>query len=558
MQGRLTASEKDKRTLKGLLLPYGQVGNTNLGQVKCAPGAIDVPATMSRLVASLAHPARQTGAGECATFTRVWEEADGLHAEWRVAQNPAGDRLLAEYASGARTGVSVELDPVAIDASGNIVTGRLDACAFPERPAFDAARLCASAPEVALDEDRDVDRLLADYDTESTSTSVDEYDDPETGEHVKVTTTRTTRETSTTEVDGQAVDEDEDEDEGDDVSGTDERLEAGRRSAGQPRSTNGRTATAPSGTRKSSKSEEPSYGEVLRLMAAYSQGDRSRTLMAALSDITETGTAITRPPAWLGEMWTGQPYVRRFTPLVSSAPLTNLRVKGYRWVKKPYMAPYDGNKANIPSDTVSFEPYEDSAKRLAGGHDIDRAHVDFGDTAFFDAYYRAMAESYARESDKACLAKTLTEAPEITLGAVPSDVDAGTAAVVDLYLALIERGAMTSVTVAPDVYRLMLLTPQERRLAFLSQSLGLEEGSVSSFRVVPNPSVDTGRLLGVIKSAVTFRELSGTPIRADALDIARGGVDHACFGYVHTEVNEDGVATADLTAATGAAPLVTP
>jgi len=555
--GRLTASDtnNNNRELRGLMLPYGQPGQTNLGTVTVSPGVIDVPATMSRLCAALEHPAREVGSGEAASFTRVWEEADGLHASWRAAANPAGDRLLAEFAAGTRTGISVELEPIAIDAQGRITAGRLDAVAFPVRPAFDGARLTASAPAVDLTDDRTPERLLADFDSTSSSTSTEEYDDPETGEHVVVTYTRTTRETAAEERDGQPVDDNTEDDSVDPEDETQDggtRLAAGRRSAGNPRPAGAaqRPAGAP-GANGQRRQREHSMHDVMRLLATFSSGDdRSRRMVAALSDITETATSITRPPAWLGELWSAQPYTRVIVPLLNQANLTNLRVKGWRWVKKPYMADYAGDKANIPSDVLEYEEYEEKASRLAGGHDIDRAHVDFGDTAFFEAYYRAMAESYARQTDKKALTKLITEAKltTITPGVVPADIDKGTSAVVDLALSMIDRGAMTSAIVAKDVYRSMLLTPQDKRLAFLSQSLGLENGTVDTFRVIPRTDLKAGEIVGLIKGAVTFRELGETPLRADALDIARGGVDHACYGYYHIEANADGLAYADITA----------
>jgi hypothetical protein len=40
------------------------------------------------------------------------------------------------------------------------------------------------------------------------------------------------------------------------------------------------------------------------------------------------------------------------------------------------------------------------------------------------------------------------------------------------------------------------------------------------------------------RSAAEFRELGGSPLRFDALELARGGVDRAFFGYFHTFVRK--------------------
>ena len=37
------------------------------------------------------------------------------------------------------------------------------------------------------------------------------------------------------------------------------------------------------------------------------------------------------------------------------------------------------------------------------------------------------------------------------------------------------------------------------------------------------------------KAAVNFYELAGSPVRVNALDLARGGIDHAVYGY-HAEL----------------------
>lgn len=558
--GRLTAAAVDKRTLTGKLLPYGEVGSTNLGKVTATAGCVDVPASLRRLRASLEHPARQVGSHECATFTKVWEAADGLYAEWSVAATPAGDRLLAEHTAGTRTGISVELDPVAISDAGEITAGRLDACAFPVAPAFDSARLCAEfAPGVDLDEDRDTEALLADYSTESVTTDTYTYVDEETGEEVTVNTTRRLVEesTSTETRAGEPADDEDDEDEDDDIVTTSAPLAASR-STGPTRRADPARATAPRPVPRTDQRQRGADGtarltastatkaDVLRLLAGAASGDKR--MYAALADITETATVVANPPAWVGELWSGVAYQRRVVPLLGAAPLTNLRVKGYRWTTKPVMGSYAGDKAQIPTGPVALEEYEDKARRLAGGHDIDRAHVDFNDTEFFDAYFRAMAESYSRLSDSAACADVLAAAPATVLGPVPADIDAATSMVVDLALSIIDIGAPTFAIVAKDVYRTMLLTPADKRLAFLSQSLGMADGTVDTFRVVPFPDLEPGEAVVGTRAAVTFRELGSTPIRAEALDIAKGGTDRGCFGYYHTQVSDErGLATADLT-----------
>jgi hypothetical protein len=40
------------------------------------------------------------------------------------------------------------------------------------------------------------------------------------------------------------------------------------------------------------------------------------------------------------------------------------------------------------------------------------------------------------------------------------------------------------------------------------------------------------------KGSATVLELPGSPVRVDALDLARGGVDKAAFGYLGVSIND--------------------
>ena len=52
------------------------------------------------------------------------------------------------------------------------------------------------------------------------------------------------------------------------------------------------------------------------------------------------------------------------------------------------------------------------------------------------------------------------------------------------------------------------------------------------------------------KAAGTFYELQGAPIRVEAIDIARGGIDEALFGYWATLLHDArGIVRSNITAA---------
>lgn len=530
--GRLTASQD--RKLRGVLLPYGVPGMTNLGRVTAGPGSVDVPATLDALHASLDHlDARDS----VATFESVTEDpAVGLVAEWSVPQTHGGDKLLAEYAAGIRTGVSVELEPVEIR-DGKIVRGSLIGCAFPIEPAFPTARLVAEkAPDVPLEDaeppaacDRDGCDVVGAHEHAPIE---DPTDPPAPAADPQDPTTPPADPAAPT---------------------TGDTMTAATAARRRP------TAPADLLTASADKRAElvTTPADFFRLLAA-AQSDRR--LMAALADVTDAKVGDMNVPQWVGEMWSGVGYTRRVVPLLNHADLTDMTIEGWRWVTRPEMGKYAGNKAPIPSNELDTEPVSFAAERLAGGHDIDRKYVDFKKDAFFASYYAAMTESYSKLSDLMATRDLKAGASTVTLGAVPSGIDPAWAAIVDLALSVVDVGSPSFALVEKSVYRTMILTPKDQILEYLTASLGLEEGGLAGFRVIPvsatpqtgvdYPGLDTGEIIVGAKQAATFHELGGgAPIRVEALNVANGGVDAGVFGYAGTVIHDDrALVKADLTA----------
>lgn len=252
-------------------------------------------------------------------------------------------------------------------------------------------------------------------------------------------------------------------------------------------------------------------------------------MQAALNDITDAGTIERIAPAWLGELWSGVTYTREIIPLVTNAALTSRKVSGYRWKTKPAVAAYTGNKTEIPSFPVAFETVERDAERWAGGNDLDRIFFDFGESAFLESYWRAMAESYAYETDKAMGAFLTTNAEAID----------GTAAnIIDAVL----RGSNTIrhdlhqpadfVLINPDDYLGILTMTMMDKPVYMDTVPHLNPASWTESEFVPSGTI----ILGT-KNAATHYELGGSPIRVEAEHIALGGRDAALFGYTAKMLN---------------------
>lgn len=509
--GTLLAGAADSRVLEYLLLPFGEEGRTSAGRVTASAGVLDLP---EELVANLEHDRKQPIAKGSVT-----ERADGVYASFPIPETRAGDDLLVEARLGLRAGISVELEDYTIRA-GALVAGRIVEAGFVRTPAFPSALL------VAEDFGETVERTA-----ETTTT----YNDG-------TTVTESTDSTSTyTVTDPEAPEEELEDDE----------LEE------DPAVGNTVTASAPAGgqaARRATAARKPATmgtGELYRLLAnAHAQGG-TKALTAALADIVPANVVGMEQPQFVDELWSGKAYDRRIIPLFNHDDLTSFTVRGWRWVTKPKVGPYLGNKTAVPSNTVKTEQIDLPAERIAGAHDIDRKHKDFNDEQFFAAYFKAMTESYAEESDAAVLVDVLASATPVVPGAVPAGAAKGLVYVVDGALEVLSstRTMPTFAMVSLDLWREVLLTPRDQILEYLNASLGLEEGSQQGFKLLPAPELGAGQVLVGARNAVTVHELGGaSPIRVEAENIANGGIDAGVFGYYATNVhNAAGLALVDAT-----------
>lgn len=282
-------------------------------------------------------------------------------------------------------------------------------------------------------------------------------------------------------------------------------------------------------------------------LSHFAEVDARNSGLFALADITATGTAATVQAQFVGDLWKGKQFTQRVLPLFNHADLTALKVSGWRWTTPPAVGAWAGDKAEVPSAAVAFGTTDVTAERIAGAHDIDRALRDFSNESFWEGYFRAMTTSYAKVADDKVLARIIAApnaangigATVVTPGTVPSGVDAGVAAIVDGALAVIAAGyTPTFALVSTAIYRSLLLTPKDKVLEFLTSAMGLEEGSLAGFKIIPHATLAAKRVVVGSRDAATVYELPGSPIRVEGLDIAKGGIDPAVYGYIATVVND--------------------
>jgi hypothetical protein len=188
----------------------------------------------------------------------------------------------------------------------------------------------------------------------------------------------------------------------------------------------------------------------------------------------------------------------------------------------------------VPSTPATFGPVSQDAIRWAGANDIAREHRDFGTPGFFEAYDKAMRESFAKWLDEdvvgvgAITAATDLEADDpagLTIGAGWSQLIDGALKITEA--GLVPTGAVVSNTLAKG----MLKFPQSDILGYLSGALNLEGGSLDGFGFRFSSLVPADHILVVSRSAADVYTLPGSPVRAEALRIDLGGIDVGYYGY---------------------------
>lgn len=293
-----------------------------------------------------------------------------------------------------------------------------------------------------------------------------------------------------------------------------------------------RGLVTPTGGAKTESRVKAALSDAIQILADAAVGRRTRdSVYAELVDITQTGMLDGIQPEWVGELWNGVPYTREIVNLLTSAELKGPKAVGYRWKTKPTMAKWEGDKKPIHSSKAEVEQVTVDATYWAGGNDIDRRFWDFGQTELLAAYWAAMAESYAIETDKDTGAWLVTEAAKQPAITAPDALRAATRGALQIRKNVRCPASFVLVSI-DDIESLMTFTrldmPEYMNLTPVSDP---STWTASEF-------VEKGTMIVGCKQAATFYELGGgAPIRVEAENIAKGGRDIAGFGYTARILN---------------------
>lgn len=526
---RITAQATDlrvdhaRRTIFGTLFRYGEAGHTDAGVLAVdTPGAIELPADFADVGLTREHD-ESAVRGHLA----MWDDnGERVYVALRVVDGPEGDAALAEAESRERGGLSWDIlgeivDPPAGDTrglDGIVVRAELRNIGQVAEPAFNSAR---------------IDRFVASHAATAESNP--------TGEHRMLTPEQRAR---LAELIAQQNLTPEERAELDQLTAlaVDEATNAGDPPAEDPPAEDPPAEPAPAQAVAASRrvpavpagvpaargrqtSQDGAYRRFCETVhrALRPGGGGLTAITAAFSDVTDATVVGTEAPAWSGELWSGLQYEPEWTPLLASGDLTSWEGSGWRWVTKPSMEDYAGDKAAVPSAALATEPGSYEAARMACGHDIDRKYWDFpGGAAFLQSYGEAAREDWAVKLDAKVRAYIIANA--VAYGAATTSLlKAAALALFGVKANTKARG--TFIAVNDGDFLDLLDVNADAVPAFLDMF------NVTPDKFVSSPDIVAGTVVAGVKQAATVRTLPGSPIRIDAQHLANGGVDSAFFGY---------------------------
>lgn len=521
--GTLEFSEADGMTATGLLIPFDEEGRSNLGRFSVGPDSFTIPDDLAGMSLNVEH-AREDVVG---AMTAASKTDRGIVATFSFADTDEGRAAYADAKSGKRKHLSAEVAGVVIR-QGRAVAGRLFAGALVRRPAFPSATLLAAAVDTEPDTLVAADPLTPDANGDI---AIDATDTPAT---VTVTagTTTTVYDPQTTQPNGDAVT----------TATVPETLQA----------------AAPAGKKPLTKTQVFNILHAIQLGQAdetmlasltENSGPAAATMFAALNDVKYDGagglTTGIQLLQWVGEVWDGTTYEQKYAPLFGHKDLTGLQLKGYKWGVKPQGGTWAGNKAAVNSNAPTMVPVTADALRYSMGHDLAREFRDlqaFGDRSFFDAYYAAGADDYKQWVDETVVLAQVLAAATSSVADNPAglDIGAGLSAIIDGAANVIAAKANPSFAlVETSLWKSIVKTGKNEVLGYLGAALNLKDGQLDGFRLIPSDDLAAGNVLVGAREAVDVYELPGAaPIRVEAPDMVKGGIDTGLFGYAGVLVNK--------------------
>lgn len=538
----------DDMTATGRLIPFGVECRSSIGMFTFAAGDVVIPEDLTGMSLNTEHRREQVVGG----FTRAWEQQDGIFATFQFAQTPAGRQAFADAKSGKRKHLSSEVAGVRIQERKALPGATLFAAAVVEHPAFEGATLLAAEDTPAAS---------------SSSQYVTEYTD-ENGAKWRRVEENTSTTTVTKVSDAEPADENPDPEQENTLTAaaTDTR----------PKITVPATflGSAPKSKSVQVAPDEIDLGVVFASIAAIKNNEPGAiedalTLLAALADVkydaagglTTPGSGILQP-AWVGKLWQGRRYQRRYIDLATHlyGGIQLAGRSGFTMTAGAELVQtWAGNKADMPTGSATTGKRSSTIRKFGWAADIAREWFDLeGGADVLAELFQLVVDSYARVTDQVALTDIFTAASKtnaaldrlVAPGAFPAQAGVGTfPPAMGMLIQAIEAindvdDEPSFAVVNPIAWQQLIYTPKDLVPEFVSFSVraGTGEAQADGKVIVkkapqsffPGTAPAAPQIIAGAKGAIEFREQGQTPIQLDAIDIARGGVDRAVIGYLET------------------------
>jgi hypothetical protein len=540
IEGGEVLANLQERTITGLLIPFNEIGRTNVGRFQVEAGVIRLPEDPEVVSLNLDHN-RFAPVGRA---VKVWEEPVGVMATFRIAKTPAGDAALADALSptGKRRALSAEFE-TGIKA-GKATGGVLAAGALVEAGAFASAQVLAA-------------------DTPDEEPAAETPPAADGGEHIAVEVPVLPEDiTATTPAGDSAVYTPE-------AAPAEENPEGAEVTAvlagAQPVPTTLITPSTPT-TALEVVEHVPVAAQVFAAVATlmHNPGNlEARQVLAELTDIKVTGdgalpgTGVLQPN-WVGELNQGVDYQREYVTLGKLGTQISIAgKKGFSVKRGTTGSPVDkfdgtwaGNKAAVNSYSGFSLTVESTRRNFAIAEDVAREFYDLpGGAEVVEAFFRLIIADYYRQTDEWALQDWQTAA-----GLPVTPATAKYAETYPAALGMILQGILAvkkkkadgrrdnpSFAIANEVaYEELIYAaggaenlPAFVKIALTTASNGEIDGNV---QIVEGETgiEDTASAIVGAGYAIEFDELPGGPLQINALNIANGGIDKAVHGYLQT------------------------
>lgn len=540
----LFARVDDSRTVRGLLLPFGEMSRPNLSAtepIEFSAASVSVPRDPSVVTLNDEHD-RFNPIGR-ATALQVTDA--GIVADFAIANTDEGDAFLA---SPSKRKLSAELAGIVRDGA-KALRSRLTGAAVCTEGAFASAGLFSLAPGEVVGEE-----IAGEITLDSLTPEVRAELERQVREEIaaEITTTDAT----------QAEETEDSKEETMTASATAEQKPAGP----QVPATLLASAPAPAPA-------DVDMNAVFTAMAGLKNGgsDDAEKALFALADITTTGAgalpaAGVIPPAWVGKLWQGKRYQRKYIDLATHTygAIDLGGRKGFRINQDTALVAKrtGGEKKELPTGSASTGTRESTRESYGYAADVAQEwNYLTGGAEVLAAFWQGVADSYAKVTDLDALATLFQVASRGDSGAAlnrriaPESLPAGTPANSAYYPGVVQLiQAIEAISdadddpawavVNPALWKQLIYTPKDLLPEFVSLSVtaGTGEASVEGkvqVRKAPqsafvgtnpaNPQVIAGS-----KAAVEFKELGETPIQIDAVNVAKFGLDRSIVGFLET------------------------